>query len=64
MKGMNMYYDNVLKKENTSLCFRIFENGDSVQKLTASMPDDQSLGQWELHTLEILRRNDNDQRLI
>jgi len=60
-KGMKTYYDNMLKEENTTLRFARFENGDGVQKLMASMPDNQAFGEWELHTLEDMRWNDNHQ---
>jgi len=59
-----MYYDNMLKEEITALHFQTLENGNAVQKYVASMPDDQALGEWELHTLEDMRWNDNHQCLI
>jgi len=58
---MKTYCDNVQKKEITNLRFRSIRNGDGVQKLTASMPDDNAPGEWELHTLEDMRCNDNHQ---
>jgi hypothetical protein len=54
----------MLKEENTALGFRSFKTEDGVQKLVASMPDDQALGEWELYTIEDMRWNDNHQRPI
>jgi len=51
-------------QENTALRFPSFQNGEGVQKLVASIPDDLALGEWELHTLEDMRWNDNHQRDI
>jgi len=63
-KGTKTYYDNVLNQDNTTLRFPTFKNGDGVQKLVPSMPDDQALGEWELHTLEDMRWNVNHQRVM
>jgi hypothetical protein len=59
-----MYYANMLKEENTSLRYPSFPNGGGMHKLMASMPEDQVHGEWELHTLEDMRWNDNHQRPI
>jgi hypothetical protein len=38
-KWVKLYYDNWLNEENTALRFPSFKNGDRIQKLVASMPD-------------------------
>jgi hypothetical protein len=63
-KGMTTYYDNMLKEENTTLRFPRFKHEDGVQKLMASMPDDLDLGEWELHTLDDMKWNENHAGLI
>jgi hypothetical protein len=58
---MKTHYNNVLKEENTTLHFPSCKNRDGVQKLMARMPDDLALGKWELHTLEDMKWNHNNQ---
>jgi len=63
-RGTKTCYDTRLKEENTGLRFRSFRNGDSVQMLAVIMPDDHALGEWELHTPDDMRWNDNHQQPI
>jgi hypothetical protein len=63
-KGVKTYYDKVLKVENTALRFTMLKNRDGAWELVATMPDDQALCEWELHTLEDMRWNYNHQRPI
>ena len=61
---MKTKYDNLLNEANTALRFRKFKTENNVQKLVASIPDDQARGEWELHTLEDMRWNEHHQRSI
>jgi hypothetical protein len=61
---MKTYRDNVLMDANTALCFPSFKNEVGVRKLVASLPDDQALREWELHTLDDVRWNDSHQQPV
>jgi len=62
--GTKTYCDNILKKGNTALRFGSFKNGNGVQNLVGSMPDDPLLMEKELHTLDDMRWNYNHQYFI
>jgi hypothetical protein len=52
------------KEENNALHFQSLENGDGVWTLVARMPDYLALVEWELHTLQDMKWNDNHQHPI
>jgi hypothetical protein len=58
---MKTYDENMMREVNTALRIPSFKNGDGVEKLVASMPGNQALGEWELHTPEDMRWNDYHQ---
>jgi len=60
-KGMKTYYDTVLNTEHSALYFPRFKNRDAVQKLAASMPDDQARRECKVITLEDMKCIVNDQ---
>jgi len=41
-----------------------FPSAVVAEKMLARMPDDRAVVEWELHTLEDMRRKDNHQRPI
>ena len=43
--GMKTYYENMLNEDNTTRSVSSFKNAHGVQKLMASMPNDQALGE-------------------
>jgi len=61
---MKTYNVKVLKEEHTALRIPSIKKWDGVQKLVATILDDLALGEWELHTLEDMKWNDNHQRPI
>jgi hypothetical protein len=63
-KGMYPYYENVLKGGNTDLHSATFQSRDGVQKVVASIPDEQSLTESKQHTVQDMRWNGNLQRRV
>ena len=61
---MKTYNDNGLMEKNNTLRFPSFKNRNGVQKIVTSMPDDHTIGQSELNTLDDMRWNENQQRPI
>jgi hypothetical protein len=56
---MKTYYFKVLEEEITAQYFPSLKNADFVETLMSRIPDNPVVGQWEPHTLEDMRWNEN-----
>jgi len=59
-----MYYEHMLKEQNTALRFGSFTNGDGIPVIVPRVSDNLAIGEWERHTLEDMICNDTHQPLI